>query len=116
MGVNIVDGEDPPDYLCEECAPESHKELLQASSQGRKLWEDRRKLHAQEAVEEPIPKRQRKKKAKKAAKDRQSLIQDTSMDEADETTSQELSTASFPLTDECHHYTSINEVPWDIQK
>ncbi len=22
----------------------------------------------------------------------------------------------FPLTDECHHYESVGEVPWDIQK
>jgi hypothetical protein len=22
----------------------------------------------------------------------------------------------FPLTDKCHHYERISEVPWDIQK
>ena len=24
--------------------------------------------------------------------------------------------ATFPLTDECHHYSRVGEVPWDIQK
>jgi hypothetical protein len=22
----------------------------------------------------------------------------------------------FPLTDQCHHYEQVSEVPWDIQK
>ncbi|KAH8815001.1 RNA cap guanine-N2 methyltransferase [Xylogone sp. PMI_703] len=26
------------------------------------------------------------------------------------------SAGSYPLTEKCHHYTSIGEVPWDIQK
>ena len=27
-----------------------------------------------------------------------------------------LASNPFPLTDECHHYTQRNQVPWDIQK
>lgn len=25
-------------------------------------------------------------------------------------------TLALPLTDECHHYSSVSEVPWDLQK
>jgi hypothetical protein len=45
-----------------------------------------------------------------------SSIQDNSMDDADNEHSLKAGTIELPLTNECHHYTSIEEVPWDIQK
>lgn len=115
MGIDIVDGKFPAIYYCEQCAPESHKELLEAFDQGIKLWEERRKLHTQKEIGEDTPKRQ-KKKAKRTVEDRQNSIHDHSMNEAEDKLTQGSSTTSFPLTNECHHYTAVNEVPWDIQK
>jgi hypothetical protein len=118
MGISIVGGKLPSHYNCELCSPDAHKELLGATARGINLWEDRRKLHTQKANEEGTPK-YREKKARNSGKNRRQSVQDTSMDEADEADEafvHEAVTVSFPLTDECHHYTSVREVPWDIQK
>lgn len=32
-------------YFCEQCKPESHKDLLAAMAKGEKPWEERRRLH-----------------------------------------------------------------------
>ena len=61
-----------------------------------------------------------KKKSKKGrsqeSEDERNSIHGDSMDGVDEEFSLEVAMVEFPLTDECHHYTSIKEVPWDIQK
>lgn len=47
VGVSTFEDEIPANYLCEECDPESHKELLDAIARGEKLWEVRKKQHAE---------------------------------------------------------------------
>jgi hypothetical protein len=114
MGISIVDGESPLDYNCEKCDPSSHKELLEAIDRGIKLWEGRRKLHGKQVLEEDTP--QHLGKARKRVTDVRSSRHENNISDAEEIFAQEDVTTLFPLTDECHHYTSIKQVPWDIQK
>lgn len=118
MGISVTDGKLPKQYKCEKCDPDSHKPLLEAFDRGLKLWKDRReseeKQKSDKEKSEEIPKR-RSKKARKRL-NRQNATNDDNMDDADESALYDSTPASFDLTDECHHYTSISEVPWDIQK
>lgn len=116
MGIEITDDESLANFQCEKCAPDSHKELLDASARGVQLWEDRRKLYREGKNEDEAAKRRDKKRAKKRAKNERNSMQHENMDDADDAPTNDAITASFPLTKECHHYTSISEVPWDIQK
>ena len=43
-------------------------------------------------------------------------INENSIGDAEDVFAQEYVSTIYPLTDECHHYTSIRQVPWDIQK
>jgi hypothetical protein len=60
-------------------------------------------------------KNSRKARPREAEDERNSMHDDT-MDGVNEGSSLEVAMVEFPLTDDCHHYTSIKEVPWDIQK
>jgi hypothetical protein len=76
---------------------------------------DRRNFHREGKNKEGATKRRDKKRAKKRARNGISM-QYENMDDPDDALAHDAITASFPLTKECHHYTSISEVPWDIQK
>ncbi|KIN04826.1 hypothetical protein OIDMADRAFT_116016 [Oidiodendron maius Zn] len=115
MGIGIVDGESPPDYNCEQCDPKSHKELLEAIDGGIKLWEDRRTLHGNWSNEKDTPQRLGKKTGK-GDKEVKNSINENSIGDGEDVFAQEDVSTIYPLTDECHHYTSIRQVPWDIQK
>jgi len=68
MGMPTYDEDIPDNYLCEQCGPGNHKELLSTMKRGEKLWEFRRaeyeKQQAKEQAEEDA-KRKGKKKGKR---------------------------------------------------
>lgn len=43
MGITEDENKLPDNYLCEQCAPEQHKDLLAAMARGEKPWEDKKK-------------------------------------------------------------------------
>jgi hypothetical protein len=110
MGIRIIDGRLPEQYKCEKCAPDSHRLKLWKD---RREWEEKHKSGDEEKSEE-TPKRRDKKARKRLS--RQNATHGGNMDGADDTAIYDSTPSSFVLTDECHHYTSISEVPWDIQK
>jgi hypothetical protein len=115
MGIDMTDGGSPAEYKCEICAPGSHKELLKASARGEKLWEDRR-TYIEATIEEETPKRRDIKNLRKGAKVGKDSTRGNNLNDVDETPVHKTVITSFPLTEECHHYTSIAGIPWDIQK
>jgi hypothetical protein len=115
MGIDMTDGGLPAEYKCEICAPGFHKELLDACARGEKLWEDRRKF-IEATIEEETPKRRDKKKARNGDKNGKNCTRGDKLNDVDETPVHRSIATSFPLTEECHHYTSIAGIPWDIQK
>ncbi|KAG9248873.1 RNA cap guanine-N2 methyltransferase-domain-containing protein [Calycina marina] len=86
MGVSIYDEDTPAKYSCEVCSPKSHTDLIQAKAEGRQLWEERKVTHEESITLE-------KSKSKPAGNG-----------------------ITFPLTDECFHYTKKSQVEWDVQK
>lgn len=116
MGVSPEDEELSENYKCEQCAPELHKELLAASARSVNLWEERRRAHEKQATEqEQIEHGDKKRSRKSDRKMRDSLSHSHGIDDTDEA-SKASNMNLFPLTDECHHYSHVSEVPWDIQK
>jgi hypothetical protein len=107
MGLTPSTGDSPEKYQCEKCAPEAHKTLLESSEQGGRLWEERRKAHEQQLARGE----KRSKETKKRKKSHITSSTDAEVPDADTAVS-----VSFPLTEECHHYTRRAVVPWDIQK
>jgi hypothetical protein len=107
MGLGSSTEDLPEKYQCEKCAPEAHKTLLESSEQGGRLWEERRKAHEQQLA-------RGEKRSKETKKRKQSHI--TSSKDAEVPDANTAVPVSFPLTEECHHYTSRAVVPWDIQK
>ena len=89
MGLSVFDDEVPATYDCEMCSPELHQDLLKAKAEGRKLWDERKKVYEQRKLE--------MKEEAKAKKQNQNFTE-------------------FPLTESCHHYTKVGQVDWDIQK
>lgn len=69
VGVSTYDDEVPKNYLCEQCDPEFHKDLLEALKHGKKLWEERRRAFekAQAEEEQEGPKKRGKKKGKRTS-------------------------------------------------
>ena len=102
MGLRPCGEKSPGNYMCEECSPENHKDLLRASSEGRRLWEERRKAHKEDSTRGEKRKRRKKQHISSSAEDE---VQDSGP-----------TIATFPLTEDCHHYTRRVEVPWDNQK
>lgn len=69
VGVPIFD-EDLENYryLCEECGPQNHKELLDGLERGVKVWEERRRKYERGLEQEAeAPKKKGKKKGKRAS-------------------------------------------------
>lgn len=69
VGMPTEDEDLPEDliYLCEECDPAFHKELLDGLARGVKVWEERRRKYERGLVEEEAPKKKGKKKGKRAS-------------------------------------------------
>lgn len=66
VGVPTYDEDIPKNYLCEECNPSFHKELLDALKNGVHLWDKRRKAYEKmKADEEKESKKKGKKKGKR---------------------------------------------------
>ncbi|RFU35594.1 hypothetical protein B7463_g745, partial [Scytalidium lignicola] len=74
VGVSPFEEDTPEHYLCEQCAPEAHKELLSATARGEKLWEERRKTYEREQAEEKASKKGGKKGKAKRTSDPKSDI------------------------------------------
>lgn len=64
MGLTFGKGQEPDQYYCEKCKPESHKVLLDKIAKGEKPWEEIAERRRQEAEE----KKSKKKKAKKGGR------------------------------------------------
>ncbi len=63
VGISTFDDEIPKNYLCEQCGPAAHKELLDGIKRGERIWEVRRadyEMRKQDAEEEPKKKSKRK--------------------------------------------------------
>ena len=56
MGISTFDEEIPDKYSCEQCNPAGHRDLLEATARGEKLWEERQRQHE---AEKPERKRRR---------------------------------------------------------
>jgi hypothetical protein len=54
MGVPVTDGAIPENYLCEQCAPDDHRETLQALERGLKIWQSRNYLHEAQSDSESV--------------------------------------------------------------
>ncbi|KAG4439163.1 hypothetical protein IFR05_005362 [Cadophora sp. M221] len=69
VGVTTFEDEIPEHYLCEQCGPEGHKELLDGLKKGIKVWEARQKKHSiQQAKAEKAEKEEKPSKGKKKGK------------------------------------------------
>jgi hypothetical protein len=68
MGIPTFEDEIPENYLCEQCGPEQHKELLASIQRGEKIWEERRRAYEQMQAEEEASKKKGK-KGKKGARE-----------------------------------------------
>lgn len=62
VGVPTYDEDLPKNYLCEQCGPQSHKDLLDGLKKGIKLWEQRRTAYEKMKADEE---KEAKKKGKK---------------------------------------------------
>ena len=67
VGIPTYDDEIPDSYLCEECGPQGHKELLASMQRGEKIWESRRLAYEQMQAEEEVSKKKGKKGKKRAS-------------------------------------------------
>lgn len=78
VGVPTYDEDLPKNYLCEQCDPQFHKELLDALKHGIKLWDQRRKAYVKmKADEEKEAKKKGKKKSNKRVSDPKSEVSQT---------------------------------------
>lgn len=57
MGIPEDEAQLPDNYLCEQCSPEDHTELLAAIARGEKPWEERAKQRQREEEERKVKKR-----------------------------------------------------------
>lgn len=67
VGVPLFDEDVPDKYLCEQCDPKAHKELLDGLKRGIYIWETRRKEY-ERGLEEAEAEKGSKKKGKKKGK------------------------------------------------
>lgn len=118
MGISTHTEELPRNYQCERCAPDTHKELLGIMANGRDVWNERRKADGQGVTREEQPEHAKK----QVTWEDQNGAHTTSSEDVDmphtvkDADQIDAPSQAFPLTDECHHYTRVSEVPWDIQK
>ncbi|KAK0120353.1 PHD finger protein 3 [Cadophora gregata] len=68
VGVTTFEDEIPEHYLCEQCGPAGHKELLDGLKKGIKVWEIRQKKHAQQQAQAEQDEKEEKPKGKKKGK------------------------------------------------
>lgn len=52
MGIPEDESQLPDNYLCEQCSPQDHKQLLAAIARGEKPWEERALQRKREEEEE----------------------------------------------------------------
>lgn len=93
VGISTFDEDIPESYMCEECDPSAHKELLSAIARGQKPWEARRRKHQTE-------KGSLKKKAKKLPKKVNVRPNDTAQSEASSPAVNTKAKSSTPLAAE----------------
>lgn len=75
VGITTYDEDIPKNYLCEECDPHFHKELLDGIKHGIKIWEQRRKAYEKmKADEEKEAKKGKGKKKSKRTSDPKSEV------------------------------------------
>src|SRR5438034_4071098 len=74
MGLTFGKGEVPAEYFCEQCSPESHKELLDKMARGEKPWEEVAKKRAQAAEERKARRRKGKRGKRGKASDMKSEV------------------------------------------
>jgi hypothetical protein len=67
VGIPTFEDEIPENYLCEQCGPEGHKELLASIQRGETIWEDRRRAYELMQAEEETSKKKGKKGKKRAS-------------------------------------------------
>ncbi|KUJ12661.1 SPOC-domain-containing protein [Mollisia scopiformis] len=77
VGLPTYDEDIPKNYLCEECDPEFHKELLDAVANGVKIWEQRRKTYEKMKADEEKEKKKGKGKKGKRPSDPKSEVSHT---------------------------------------
>jgi hypothetical protein len=65
VGLSSYEEDTPDKYLCEQCGPEFHTELLEGIKRGEKPWEDRRRAWEKEMAEEGKGKKGKKGKGKR---------------------------------------------------
>ncbi|KAH0407214.1 hypothetical protein KCU90_g23216, partial [Aureobasidium melanogenum] len=68
MGVPLEEENQPEHYFCELCAPNDHKELLDALKRGEKLWQTRIAEHEAEKRRKRNEKKRPKNRQQKAAR------------------------------------------------
>ena len=67
VGLSSYEEDTPDKYLCEQCGPEFHAELLESIQRGEKLWEERRRAWEKEMAEEGKGKKGKKGKGKRTS-------------------------------------------------
>jgi hypothetical protein len=65
VGIPTYEDEIPDNYLCEQCGPEEHKELLASIQDGERIWEVRRRAYEEMQAEEEASKKKGKKGKKR---------------------------------------------------
>ncbi|ODH45714.1 hypothetical protein GX48_08202 [Paracoccidioides brasiliensis] len=68
MGLTFPKGQEPAEYFCEQCKPESHMVLLEKMARGEKPWEEAAKLRALAAEEKKARKKKGGKRGRKYAR------------------------------------------------
>ncbi|PVH71056.1 SPOC-domain-containing protein [Cadophora sp. DSE1049] len=68
VGVTTFEDEIPEHYLCEQCGPAGHKELLDGLKKGIKVWEMRQKKHILQKAQAEQEEKEEKPKGKKKGK------------------------------------------------
>jgi hypothetical protein len=69
VGIPTYEDEIPDKYLCEQCGPEQHQELLASMQRGEKIWEDRRQAYEKKQAQEEEASKKKGKKGKKRNSD-----------------------------------------------
>lgn len=69
VGIPTYDDEIPDNYLCEQCGPDQHQELLASIQRGERIWEERRREYERMQAQEEEASKKKGKKGKKRASD-----------------------------------------------
>lgn len=68
MEMSLNDNELPVHYYCEQCRPDSHRDLLERVNRGEKPWEELARKRQQEEEERQARKRKGGKKGRKSGR------------------------------------------------